>query len=76
MIENDEVSQRLLLKLTTPKQTSRLMSFSMNDKDRFGLHLDFDSEIESMDDEFERKSDCDLPPLNEYIARNIGNSYF
>jgi hypothetical protein len=76
MIENDEVSQRLLQKLTTPKQTSRLMSFSYSNANRFGLHLDFDSEIESLDDEFNGRSSFDMPPLNDYIAKNMGNSYF
>lgn len=76
LIENDEVSQRLLQKLTTPKQTNRLMSFSYHDDQKLGLKLDFDSDIESIDDQFKGSPSFDMPPLNEYIAKSMGNSYF
>ena len=44
MIENDEVSNKLLKKLTTPRPMSRFMSFSYNDQYHFNLNLDSDSD--------------------------------
>lgn len=76
MVENDEVSQRLLEKLTTPKKNPRMMSFSYSNFDRNDLKLEFNSEIESSDDGFDNKSSSGLLPLNDFIISNMENSYF
>lgn len=76
LIENDEVSQKLLRKLTTPKQVPRLMSCSYSNVERFALKLDFDSDIESMDEDgFEQKSAFAFPPLNDFVADVIEDAY-
>lgn len=76
MIENDEVSQKLLRKLTTPKQVPRLMSCSYSNVERFALKFEFDSDIESMnDDVFDQKSACAFPSLNDFVADVIEDAY-
>lgn len=76
MIENDEVSQKLLKKLTTPKPVTRYMSLSAVNHDRFDFNLDFNSDLESFidDDEFEKHLSCGMLPLNDFVSRNI-NEY-
>lgn len=76
LIEKDEVSQQLLQKLTTPKKMTKLMSFSYSKMEHFGFKLDFNSEIDSVDhDEFERKSACEFPSLNNFVADVIEDAY-
>lgn len=71
MIENDEVSNKLLRKLTTPRPMARFMSFSYNDHYHFNLNLD--SESDSYIDDLDPKSLCDLPSLNNFVGRNIND---
>jgi hypothetical protein len=72
MIEDDEVSNKLLRKLTTPKPTSKLMSFSYNDLPRFNFNLDSDSES-FIDDHFAPKSPRGLLSLNDFVAKRINH---
>lgn len=76
LIEKDEVSQKLLEKLTTPKKMTKIMSFSYSNLDHFGLRLDFNSDIESMDnDELDKRSACEFPPVTSYAADIIEDAY-
>jgi hypothetical protein len=62
VIEHDEVSQKLLQKLTTPKQPSRLMSFSFSNIHHTAHKLEFNSDIDSyIEDDFEKRSSCGFP---------------
>ena len=62
IIEQDEVSQKLLQKLTTPKQPSRLMSFSFSNIDHAMHKLEFNSDIDSYnEDDLEKRSSCGFP---------------
>lgn len=70
MIEQDEVSQKLLRKLTTPQKMPRMMSFSHKPMDHFEFKLDFDSDLDSVDyDDLDRKSSCGIQPLNDFVNR-------
>ena len=52
IVEDDELSNKLLRKLTTPEPTAKLMSFSYNDLPRLNFNLDSDSESLIEDDFF------------------------
>lgn len=76
MVENDEVSLQLLKKLTTPKQLTKSKSMRYPDVDNFGLRLDFNSDIDSMEgDELDKRSACDFKPLNEFVCDVIEDMY-
>lgn len=72
MIEDDEVSNKLLKKLTTPKPTSKIMSFSYNDLPRFNFNLDSDSES-FIEDDFVQKSPTGILSLNDFVAKSFNH---
>lgn len=78
MIENDEVSLKLLRKLTTPiKKSPNLQSFSYSKFDCHGFKFELNSEIDSCDgDDLESKSGCNLPIYGNFIADVIEDAYF
>ena len=73
LAENDEVSQQLLKKLTTPKQPSRVMSFSIFENDLPRLKLGLDSDIDSIEDNFGQVCELDLIGLNDMVMKNSGD---
>lgn len=67
-LNNDEVSLKLLKKLTTPKQTKMAKCLSMR-FDHFANKLDFNSEIDSdEDDQFDQNSAFQLPDYGNIEA--------
>jgi hypothetical protein len=57
----------LLRKLTTPKEPTRMMSFSYS-FNNLANKLEFNSEIDSFGDEFDQRSAYEFPQLDNFIS--------